>query len=230
VIEGHYSMDGDAPDLAAFVALARKHRAWLLVDEAHAIGVLGATGMGVAERCGVDPARGRSVDGHAQQVAGVVRRLHRRQARAGRVPEILGARLRLLGRHDAAERRRGARSAAHPAQGARARRQGERQLHPVRDKAKAAGLDTGPSVGASIVPIIAGGSIRAGRFVRRAVQARHQRPADPLPGGAEPMARLRFFLSSEHTEDQILHAVEVMAEEDKKVGSEEMGMVALSSC
>src|SRR5258706_2649769 len=59
VIEGHYSMDGDAPDLAAFVALARRHRAWLLVDEAHALGVLGKTGRGIAEHCGVDP---REVD------------------------------------------------------------------------------------------------------------------------------------------------------------------------
>ena len=41
VIEGHYSMDGDVPDLAAFVAVARRHRAWLMVDEAHALGVLG---------------------------------------------------------------------------------------------------------------------------------------------------------------------------------------------
>jgi 7-keto-8-aminopelargonate synthetase-like enzyme len=41
VIEGHYSMDGDIPDLAAFVEIARRHKAWLMVDEAHALGVLG---------------------------------------------------------------------------------------------------------------------------------------------------------------------------------------------
>src|ERR1051325_710667 len=55
VLEGHYSMDGDVPDLAAFVAVARRHRAWLMVDEAHAIGVLGARGFGLADHCGVDP-------------------------------------------------------------------------------------------------------------------------------------------------------------------------------
>jgi len=56
VIEGHYSMDGDLPDLAGFIALARRHKAWLMVDEAHSLGVLGATGRGIAEHQGVDPA------------------------------------------------------------------------------------------------------------------------------------------------------------------------------
>src|SRR5215470_3233736 len=48
VIEGHYSMDGDVPDLPSFIALARRHRAWLMVDEAHALGVLGSRGFGTA--------------------------------------------------------------------------------------------------------------------------------------------------------------------------------------
>ena len=55
VIEGHYSMDGDVPDLPAFIAVARRHRAWLMVDEAHALGVLGPRGFGIADRFGVDP-------------------------------------------------------------------------------------------------------------------------------------------------------------------------------
>src|SRR6266853_5515026 len=55
VIEGHYSMDGDVPDLAAFVAVARRHRAWLMVDEAHALGVLGPRGLGSADHAGIDP-------------------------------------------------------------------------------------------------------------------------------------------------------------------------------
>ena len=55
VIEGHYSMDGDVPDLPAFIAVARRNRAWLMVDEAHALGVLGPRGFGTADRFGVDP-------------------------------------------------------------------------------------------------------------------------------------------------------------------------------
>src|SRR5215831_7260241 len=55
VIEGHYSMDGDVPDLPAFVAAARRHGAWLMVDDAHALGVLGPRGFGSADRFGIDP-------------------------------------------------------------------------------------------------------------------------------------------------------------------------------
>src|SRR3954453_4499609 len=55
VIEGHYSMDGDVPDIAAFVAVARRRRAWLMVDEAHALGVLGPRGFGSADHAGIDP-------------------------------------------------------------------------------------------------------------------------------------------------------------------------------
>src|SRR5205814_2619037 len=55
VVEGHYSMDGDVPDLAAFVAVARRHRAWLMVDDAHALGVLGPRGFGSADYAGIDP-------------------------------------------------------------------------------------------------------------------------------------------------------------------------------
>ncbi|MDP1159376.1 aminotransferase class I/II-fold pyridoxal phosphate-dependent enzyme, partial [Klebsiella variicola] len=49
VIEGLYSMDGDAPDLAGFVALKERYNAWLMVDDAHGLGVLGPTGAGLFE-------------------------------------------------------------------------------------------------------------------------------------------------------------------------------------
>src|ERR1700745_1237249 len=48
-------MDGDIPDLPAFIAIARRNRAWLMVDEAHALGVLGPRGFGTADRFGADP-------------------------------------------------------------------------------------------------------------------------------------------------------------------------------
>ncbi|MEM9198016.1 MAG: aminotransferase class I/II-fold pyridoxal phosphate-dependent enzyme, partial [Pseudomonadota bacterium] len=55
VVEGLYSMDGDSPDLARFVEVKARHGAWLMVDEAHSLGVLGETGRGIAEAQGVDP-------------------------------------------------------------------------------------------------------------------------------------------------------------------------------
>lgn len=52
-VEGLYSMDGDLPDLPALIRLCRDHGAWLLVDEAHSIGVLGSTGRGLTEHYGI---------------------------------------------------------------------------------------------------------------------------------------------------------------------------------
>ena len=54
VVEGLYSMLGDRAPLADIVAVKEKFGAYLLVDEAHSLGVLGANGRGLAEETGVD--------------------------------------------------------------------------------------------------------------------------------------------------------------------------------
>jgi 8-amino-7-oxononanoate synthase len=53
-VDGVYSMDGDVAPLAEMLALARRHGAMLLLDDAHATGALGAAGGGTAELCGVE--------------------------------------------------------------------------------------------------------------------------------------------------------------------------------
>ena len=59
VVEGLYSMDGDTADLPKLVTIKRRHKAFLMVDEAHSLGVLGETGRGLHEHHGID---GREVD------------------------------------------------------------------------------------------------------------------------------------------------------------------------
>ena len=54
VVDGVFSMEGDVAPLPAIVELSRKHGARLMVDEAHAAGVLGARGAGAAELFGVE--------------------------------------------------------------------------------------------------------------------------------------------------------------------------------
>jgi len=54
VVEGLYSMLGDRAPLAEIVAVKEKYGAYLLVDEAHSMGVLGANGRGLAEETGVE--------------------------------------------------------------------------------------------------------------------------------------------------------------------------------
>ena len=54
IVEGIYSMLGDTAPLAEICEVTTRHRAALLVDEAHSFGVLGETGRGLAEEAGVE--------------------------------------------------------------------------------------------------------------------------------------------------------------------------------
>jgi 8-amino-7-oxononanoate synthase len=54
VVDGVFSMEGDLCDLPAIVDLCRRYGARLMVDEAHAVGVLGARGAGASELFGLE--------------------------------------------------------------------------------------------------------------------------------------------------------------------------------
>ena len=85
------------------------------------------------------------------------------------------------------------------------------------EKAKARGLNTGLSIGASVVPVIVGNSPQTVMLSERLLERGFNVVPAVFPGVAENQARLRFFVTSEHTPDQIEAVIEAVAEELPKI-------------
>ena len=217
VIEGIYSMDGDYAEVPRFVDLAKRHKALLMVDEAHSIGVMGATGRGAGEHFGVAPtdvdlwmgtlskAFG-SCGGYIAGSAALVRWLKYTVPgfvySIGLPPAAAGA---ALGAIQLLQR--------EPQRVSQLRENARLFLH----LAKEAGLDTGTSGGTAIVPVIIGNSMNALRL-SRALFARGINVQPILyPAVEEKAARLRFFITSRHTPDQIRRTIAAMQEELAKI-------------
>jgi 8-amino-7-oxononanoate synthase len=217
VIEGIYSMDGDFADLPKFVALAKRHRALLMVDEAHSIGVMGPHGRGIAEHFGVAPSDvdiwmgtlSKALGSCGGYIAGtktLVRWLKYTVPgfvySVGLPPAAAGAAigaLRLLERQ--------------PERVARLQANSRLFLQ----LAAEAGLDTGSSGGSGVVPVILGHSMNSLRL-SRALFARGINVQPILyPAVEERAARLRFFITSSHTPDQIRRTVAALDEELAKI-------------
>jgi 8-amino-7-oxononanoate synthase len=226
-LEGHYSMDGDVPDLTAFVAVARRHGAWLMVDDAHALGVLGARGRGSAEFAGIDPGDidiwmgtlskslvscGGYVAGRKTLIDYLKRRLPGFVFSVGISPSAAAAALAAL-RIFAAEPERVARLSRNAAL--------------FRDLLREGGIDTGVSIGAGIVPAITGSSIRAGRLAA-ALFARGINVSPILyPAVPERAARLRFFVTAGHSEAQLRETAQIVIEQSRAITAEPVDLAAM---
>ena len=212
VVEGHYSMDGDIPDLPALIDIKRRHQAFLMVDEAHSLGVLGEGGKGLHEHYGVD---GREVDiwmgtlsktladcgGYIAGERALVE--HLKYAAPGFVysvgiaPALAAASLAALRVMQKEPERV------------------QKLQHNTRfflQQARAAGLDIGMSQGHSIIPLMTGSSIKAAKLSSQLFE--HGINVQPIlhPAVEEKAARLRFFLSSEHSQAQIEFSIQTIQE------------------
>ncbi|CAM03575.1 8-amino-7-oxononanoate synthase [Saccharopolyspora erythraea NRRL 2338] len=213
LIEGVYSQDGDIPDLPAFIEVKRRHRALLMIDEAHSAGVLGATGGGIGEHFGVrredvelwSGTMSKALAGCGGYVAGsrhLVRYLKYTAPgfvySVGMTPPNAAASLAALRR-----------LRAEPELVAGLHQRGRLFLR----LARRAGLDTGCSDGTPIIPCVVGDSLKTLRLsnalLRRGINV------NPIlaPAVPEELARLRFFVTTHHTEEQIHRTVAAVSEE-----------------
>jgi 8-amino-7-oxononanoate synthase len=218
VLEGLYSMDGDCPDLPRFLELRQRHDAHLMVDEAHSLGVLGRSGRGLGEHFAIA----------ADEVDIWMGTLSKALASCGGY--IAGSKeliecLRLsapgfvfsvgLPPASAAAALAGIRVLkAEPWRVSALRSNGRSFL----DLAVARGLDTGLSQGCNVVPVITESSELALRLSDALLaDGISVYPVIP-PAVREETARLRFFLSCAHTEEQIRRAVDLTAGHWNRVG------------
>jgi 8-amino-7-oxononanoate synthase len=211
VIEGVYSADGDIPDLVRFVSVKKRHEAWLMVDEAHSIGVLGATGRGLAEQAGVSP---RAVDlwmgTLSKSLASVGGYIGARREIVEYLKYTAPGFVFSVGMAPA--------NAAAALEALRIlRREPERvtRLHEnakhFLELAKAHGLNTGSSAGTPIIPVILGDSVRAVRVSQQLLERGINVQPMVAPAVSETAARLRFFVATTHTSQQIRDTVETVA-------------------
>ena len=211
VIEGLYSMDGDVPDLPRFVELKRRHQAWLMVDEAHSFGVLGEHGLGLREHFAVPS---EDVDIWMGTMS---------KAMAGCGGYIAGRRelvetLRYLAPGFLYSVGLPAQVAAPSLAALELMHQEPERVQKLHDisryfleQAKALGFDTGHSIGAAVVPVIVGSSPLAARLSHDLFQRGINVQPILHPAVPEKSARLRFFLSCEHTREQIDQTLDALA-------------------
>jgi 8-amino-7-oxononanoate synthase len=213
VLEGLYSMDGDFPDLPKFIEIKRRHGAFLMVDEAHSFGVMGARGLGIREHFGVEGGEvdiwmgtlSKALAGCGGFIAGERALVENLRFGApgfvysvGMAAPLAAASLAALSCLLAEPER---------VQALRARTQ------QFLAGAKLAGVQTGTSAGMAIVPAITGSSIKAARLAEALFRRGIEVHPILYPAVQENSARLRFFLSSLHTEEQVRTTVATLGEE-----------------
>jgi glycine C-acetyltransferase len=216
VVDAVFSMDGDLINLPRVAELCREHGARLMVDEAHSLGALGATGRGVEEHFGlrdaIDLKMGTlskaipSVGGYLAGSGDLIH-LFRHAARAfifsAALPPAQAAAARAALDVIEAEPERVARVQAN--------------ARYFRDEVRALGFDT-LRTETPIVPIVCGPDERAYAMVRECQRAGVFALPVISPAVPEGLARIRATVTAAHTREEIDCALAVFERAGKAVG------------
>ncbi len=227
IVEGVYSMDGDIADLPRLLELRNRYGFWLMVDEAHALGVLGKTGRGTFEHFDIDPQEvdiwmgtlSKTTSSCGGYIAGSQALADILKAEAGGFVYSVG-----LAPVLAAAAKAGLEILrSEPDRTEKLHRNGALFL----EEARKAGLDTGLSVGFSVVPVLVGDSLRAVQLSNELLEDGVNALPIIHPAVPEGQARLRFFITCNHTEEQIRHAVEATSRRLKSLEQRKFGLASL---
>jgi 8-amino-7-oxononanoate synthase len=212
-IEGVYSMDGDFPDIPRFVELRNRHKTYLMIDEAHSLGILGKNGGGVREHFGLSGSDAdlwmgtlsKTLASCGGYIAGCEELIEYLKYSAPGFLYSVGipssgaaaalAALRLM--------------QSEPERVATLRSRAKLFL----ELAHQNGLNTGNANETAIVPIIIGDSKKCIDLSNALFERGINVQPVLYPVVSENASRLRFFLTSIHTDDQIRQTVEAVAEE-----------------
>ena len=212
-VEGVYSTDGDLAPLPEFVRLKAEHKTFLLVDEAHSIGVLGSSGRGIGEHFGIDPKAvdmwmgtlSKSFASCGGYIAGCTELVEYLKYTApgfvfsvGMAPSNAAAALEALKIIE-----------SEPDLVTQVQQKSRLFL----SLAKESGLNTGNSHDSPIIPIIVGEPYKAVQLSHTLFQQGINVQPMVYPSVPYDSARLRFFLSSLHTDAQIEQTVKTIADE-----------------
>jgi 7-keto-8-aminopelargonate synthetase-like enzyme len=206
-------MDGDIPDLPKFIEVKQRHHCWLMIDEAHSIGVLGAKGGGI----------GNYYQVNAQDVDMWMGTLSKAFASCGGY--IAGSKALIeylkytapgfvysvgISPPNAAA----ALAAIQVLEEQPERIQAlEKNAQYFLNLARHYGFNTGTSHQTPIIPVIIGNSLRCMQLAEVLFTRGINVQPMVYPSVAENGARLRFFLSATHTHKQIEYTLQVLKEE-----------------
>ena len=211
ITESVFSMDGDHAPLVEMIALKLKYDAFLLVDEAHAVGILGAHGRGLADKLGVASkidlqmgtlSKALGVSGGYICASRVMIELLVNRARSfifsTAVPPLLAAAataaVQFVASPEGDERRKAL------WQNIRHLEKGLRKIDPEY-----------PVAGSAILPWIVGNEEDALLLARSLYDEGFYVPAIRFPTVARGRARLRITVNARHTTEQIEALLEVLA-------------------
>jgi 8-amino-7-oxononanoate synthase len=215
-VEGVYSMDGDYPDLPKLIEVKKRHGVMLMVDEAHSLGVLGTTGRGIGEHFNVDrkdvdvwmctlsktfASVGGYISGSKELVEYLKYTAPNFVFSVGISPPNCAAALAAV---QVLER--------EPQRVERLRQNSGLLLQLL----KSSGFDTGTSGGTAVVPVILGNSMLALQMSKGLFDRGVNVQPILHPAVEEKAARLRFFVTSAHTEEQIRYTVNALTETYKE--------------